>query len=131
MGKLTTYALLITGLILLFYFTGLLENTGTSTLLNMLLVPQGFNDSTFQDRFTLALEGIAVIGGAILIGTITRNLELAVMGAFTLWLSTLLFDFTRVAMRVYAQNPVIAILIFSPLLFLLFLTLMEWWRGRD
>ena len=132
MGKLTTYILVMSGLMILFYFTGLLENTGSSTLLDMLLNPAEYSseDSEFSVQLLLVLGGIAT-AGIIVIGIVTHNVELALMGTIAIWILNLLWDFLAVFNKVYSSNPVIAILLFSPVLFLFGITIIEWWRGRD
>lgn len=130
MGKLTTYILIMSGLMVLFYFTGLLENTGSSTLLGMLLDPAGYKTSSLNTQILLVLTGIAT-AGIIVIGIVTHNVELALMGTLAIWILNLLWDFVAVFNKVYSSNPVIAILLFSPILFLFGVTVVEWWRGRD
>jgi len=132
MGKLTTYIIVMSGLMLLFYFTGLLPKniTANSTLLNLLLTPEGMPEGTTSAEVILVLEGITAIG-IIAIGILTHNLELAVMGSFAMYLFNLLWDFLVVFDKVFSTNPVIAILLFSPLLLLYMVTILEWWRGRD
>lgn len=129
MGKLTTYIIVMSGLMLLFYFSGLLGDTPNSTLLDMLLSPEGFNVSDFNTQILLVLGGIAGIG--IIIGVVTQNIELVLMSPLAIWLMALLWDFLNVANKVYSTNPVIAVLLFSPILFLFGITIAEWWRGRD
>ena len=52
MGKLTTYILIMTGLMILFYFAGL---TDTSSLLNILLDPSGYENSGIVAQALLVL----------------------------------------------------------------------------
>lgn len=130
MGKLTTYILVMSGLMILFYFAGLLENTGSSTLLSMLLDPAGYKTSSLNTQIILVLTGIAT-AGIVVIGILTHNVELALMGSLAIWILNLLWDFIAVFNKVYSSNPVIAVLLFSPTLFLFGVTVVEWWRGRD
>ena len=130
MGKLAIYILVMSGLMLLFYSTGLLENTGSSTLLNMLLDPAGYKTSSLNTQLLLVLTGIAT-AGIIVIGILTRDVELALMGSLAIWILNLLWDFIAVFNIVYSLNPIIAILLFSPVLLLYGVTVVDWWRGRD
>ena len=130
MGKLTTYILVMSGLMILFYFAGLLEDTGSSTLLSMLLDPAGYKTSSLNTQILLVLTGIAT-AGIIIIGIVTHNVEWALMGTLAIWILNLLWDFVSIFNKVYSVNPVLAVLLFSPILFLFGITVVEWWRGRD
>ena len=113
---------------LLFYFTGITEQTGTTTLLNLLLNPEGFQETPITIKAIAVLTGI--LASAIVVGfAIAGNVELGVMVSFTTFLFNSLWDFLAVFNKVAAVNPVIAVLIFSPLLFLFIVTIIEWWRG--
>ncbi len=128
MGKFGTYILVMSGLMLLFYFTGITEQTGTTTLLNLLLNPEGFQNTPLAIKATAIFTGI--LASAIVVGfAIAGNVELGVMVAFTTFLFNSLWDFLAVFNKVASVNPVLAILIFSPLLFLFIVTTIEWWRG--
>ncbi len=128
MGKFGTYVLVMSGLILLFYFTGITEQTGTTTLLNLLLNPEGFQETPLAIKAVAVLTGI--LASAIVVGfAIAGNVELGVMVAFTTFLFNSLWDFLEVYSKVAAVNPPLAILVFSPLLFLFVVTTIEWWRG--
>ena len=128
MGKFGTYIIVMSGLMLLFYFTGLTEQTGTTTLLNLLLNPEAFQDTPIAIKATAVLTGI--LASAIVVGfAVAGNIELGVMVAFTTFLFNSMWDFLDVFNKVASVNPVIAILIFSPLLFLFIVTTIEWWRG--
>ena len=130
MGKLTTYLIIMSGLMLLFYFTGLLQDTGNSTLLTLLLNPEDLQDSGFKIQVFLVLEGIAAVA-VIAIGVITGNLELAVMAPFAIYLFNLGWDFLKVFTVVAEANPVFGTLIFAPVLLLYGVAIVEFWRGRD
>lgn len=131
MGKLTTYILVMSGLILLFYFTGLLpESTASNTLLTMLLNPNALSESPIGLDSKELLIGI-VAGGIIIGALLIANVELGIMAIFVVSISAFLWDFSSVFNRVYSENPVIAVLLFSPIMLLMIITLIEWWRGRD
>ena len=128
MGKLTKYIIIMSGLSLLFYFTGLLEQTPNSTLLNLLLDPVSFQNSTLVSKALLAIEGI--VAATIVVGiAIAGRIELAVISAFVVFAFNLFWDFVAVFAVVASVNPVIAILIFSPIFLLYTVTILEWWRG--
>ena len=128
MGKFGTYVIMMSGLMLLFYFTGLTNQTGTTTLLNLLLNPEEFQNTPIAIKATTVLTGI--LASAIVVGfAVAGNIELGVMVAFTTFLFNSLWDFIDVYSKVASVNPPLAILIFSPLFFLFVITIVEWWRG--
>lgn len=130
MGKLTTYIIIMSGLMLLFYFTGLLGDTPNSALLDYLLSTEELGTSSFNTQLLLVLEGIVAVG-IIVAAVFSLNVELVLMGTLAIWLMNLFWDFLKVFMAVYSVNPVIAMLLFSPVMILYGVTIVEWWRGRD
>ena len=128
----------MTGLMLLFYFGGLIQEetddgtcegqTPNSKLLNILLQPECMKDSTIGKKTILTLgsvAGVLVLAAAIFI----PNFELMVMGGFAIYFLTLLWDFMVVFQKVYEVAPVLAILIFGPLMFTFIIIIIDWWRG--
>ncbi len=55
--------------------------------------------------------------------------ELALVGPFAIFFFNLGWDILFVIVEVSKENPVLAILIFSPLLLVFITTIIEWWRG--
>ncbi len=128
MGKLTKYIIIMSGLVLLFYFSGLLDQTAHSTLLNLLLDPVGLQNTSWVVKAIAAIEGIAVVG--VIVGVaIAGRLELAVLAGFVAFAFNLFWDFVEVFSVIASANLVIAILFFSPILLLYVVTILEWWRG--
>lgn len=133
MGRMTTFIILSSGFLLLFYFGGLLDESASTgnLLLNLLLNPQDITISTFTEvslvdaLLTLGVAGIAV--GLVLAG----NLDLAVLASVSLALLTLLMSFIDVFAVVFNANPVMATLFLAPYILLMVTTTLEWWRGRD
>jgi len=132
MGKFTTFLLIMSGLMLLFHFAGLIETGATpnSALLNMLLDPSSFNLSSFYAQAALVFAAVGLLGG-IVIGILTRNIEMAIFAPFTVFMITLLWDFLAVFNVIRAENMVIAVLIFGPILFLFIVSGLDWMRGLD
>lgn len=140
MGKLTTYTIFMTGIMLLFYFTGLLQecgddglcqsNTPNSAMLNLLMNVDDLRDLTFSEKAILVLEGVSaalIIATGVFIG----NIELAAIGPFAIYYFNLGWDFLAVFNVVREANPVIATLIFAPFFYLYVIVIVDWWRGRD
>jgi len=140
MDKLTTYFLIMTGLMLMFYFGGLLQDcsndelckntTPSSMILNLILNPQNLQGSTLAVKIGLAMA-IAAGGAAIISGFVTKNFELVATSALATYLLSLGFDFITVFIKVYSVSNELALLIFSPVIFLYLLTVYDWFRGRD
>lgn len=130
MGKLTTYVLIMSGLVLLFYFTGILTDTANTTFLNLLLSPENLRATAFSTRIIAILEGV-VIGGILIGGLMMGNLEAMFKATFVIYLLNLLWDFIMIFNAVRSANVVLAILFFAPLLFLFYLTIIEWWGKHD
>ena len=135
MGKLSTYIIVMSGLMLLFYFTGLTSGTPNSTLLDLLLAPESMPEldepeGGISKEAILVFEGVAITA-AIVVGIVIGNVELALFGAFAVYFFNLGWDFLGVFNAVRAVNPVFAILIFAPILLLYVITMLEWMRGID
>ena len=139
MSKLITMVGIMTGLMLLFYFTGLIQEqtdegncegqTPNSKLLNILLQPQCMKDSTIGRKAVLvvgSVAGVLVIAAALFI----PNIELAIMGSLAIYFLTLLWDFMVVFQKVWESSPVFAILFFGPLMFIFIIVIIDRWRGR-
>ncbi len=128
MGKFGTYIIIMSGLTLLFYMTGLLPETANSVLLNFLLDPSAFQDSNLSIKALLAIE--AILASAIVVGfAVVGNIELGVMVSFSIAIFNILWDFIAIVTLVLSINPALGLLVFSPLLFLFVVTMLEWWRG--
>lgn len=128
MGKLTKYVIMMSGLTLLFYFTGLLNQTPNTTLLNLLLDPVSLENSTLALKGVVAIE--AIVASLIVVGfAAAGNVELGVMSAFAIFLFNLFWDFMAVVAIVSSANLVFGILLFAPLMLLFTVTILEWWRA--
>jgi len=139
MGKLLVYVTVMRGIMLLFYFGGLLgedySEDGTcggvspnSVLLNQLLRPEC--DTGLRNKIMLAVEGVLAIA-AIAIGFVTRDFEKVVMTPVAIYIFNLFWDFLIVFSIMRDTNPVLAILFFSPFIIYLPIAILDWWRGRD
>lgn len=141
MGKLTFYLVIMSGLTLLFYFGGLLQECGedglceattpNGQLLNILLHPENMRQSTLGDYVIGILAGLAVVGSLVLSGLVYERLEYAATAAFCGFLITVAWDFIAVFNVVREAVPVLAVLIFAPFLLVFIPTILEFLRGRD
>ncbi len=140
MGRLTTYTIMMSGLMLLFYFGGLLTtcddngmceaNSPNSQLLNFLMRPERSRSSIIGVKGVLILQGVSA-AALILLGVFIGNVELAVMGSFAIYYFNLGWDFLAVFNVMREAAPVLAVLLFAPALFFYVIIIIDWWRGRD
>lgn len=138
MSKLTTYTILMTGFMLLFYFTGLLQEcdqdglckntTPNSQLLNLALHPSSIKDMALGQKVVLVLGGVGA-AAALVTAAFISNIRLAVLGSFAVYYFNLGWDFLAVYRKVYQVNPVIAVLLFSPFLIMFCIAVIDWWGG--
>ena len=129
MGKMTTYMLVMSGILVLMYYSGMIP-TG-NTLLVFLLNPNTMQNASISNTIIVALQltGIAAISIA---GFRVNRPELIAAGTVAVLLFDLGFNFITVYGKIVSINPSftpVATLIFSPLLFLYVVTIFEWWRG--
>lgn len=128
MAKFTNYVIIMSGFVLLFYVMGLLGDTPNSTLLNLLLDPSSMQNSSLSILAFAAIE--AILATAVVVGfAVAGNIELGVMVAFSIALFNMLWDFISVINLLSAYIGPISLLVFSPLLLLFMVTMLEWWRG--
>jgi hypothetical protein len=122
----TTYLLLFSGLSLLFYFAGLVEDSNPFIII--LLHPENMTTTAFYATLLTAIGGGATV---IFIGWVTKDLELAAMTAVTGAMIPLLWNFIAVFSKMYAINAVLSLLFFAPILLLFIVNMIDFWRGRD
>jgi len=137
MGKLTVYILVMSGIMLLMYYGGMID--GTDSLLTLLLNPQNISFSSFfTDNIVAVIEGLA--GAAIGLALIASGKpELAAMSVLAIYLGDLGFNFIKVFNKLasigaaegstFGNYLPLAILLFAPIILLFCVTLAEWWRG--
>jgi hypothetical protein len=133
--KLAVYLLVMAGLTLLFYMTGLIGqnpnnlDSPNSAFLKLLLDPEGLRETSLWTNLLLVLEGFAAVG-VFIAGILSRDVGFGVAGVFALFLINLLWDFIEVVAVVMSYNPVIALLVFAPLMVLYVLTWVEFVTQR-
>lgn len=120
----------MTGLLVLFYFAGLLPESTTFDLLNLMMNPTNFPNLSVSTKTIVAIEGIA-LAGAIVVGIFARDVQFAVMGTLMVFFFNLLWDFIAVITRVQQENAVVSTIVFGSLLFGFVITAIDWWRGTD
>jgi len=131
MGKMTTYLLVMSGIMVLMYYGGLID--GGDTLLTLLLNPAGITYSNFfQTNIISVIEGLAALGVTIGLA-LSGKPELGVMGGLAIFIADLGFNFVKVFVKLASMGGgnylPLAVILFAPLLVLFGLTIAEWWRG--
>jgi hypothetical protein len=127
MGKIGTYSIIFSGLITLYYFTGLID--ASSSFLGLLLNPSSIQTASWT---TVTLATLVAGGGiaAIAIAVWIKNIELSVMTVIVPLLAALMWDIIGVYNKIAQYNYVLATIFCAPFLFLFALALIDWWRGR-
>ncbi len=134
MGKISTYIMMLSGVILLFAYAGLLqEGTLLGTLINF-LNPDTFQASSYFVRISLAISTITITGIAIgfLVQGRTELIVKGGLGTLLLGIGWSLLDIYNV-IKVADSSPFIwvARLLIAPLLVVYILAVIEWITGTD
>ena len=130
MSRLTVYLGILSVTLIAAYLLGLIDNTGTSTILNWLVNPESFLQTNFYSEL-LVLIGLAAVS-IITIGFFTiQRTDLAI---FSVMVGLLLFvgkDLITIYQNIKVINADFALLFFSPFLLIYILTVIEWWRTSN
>lgn len=130
MGRLNFFVVVMTGLMGLFYFTGLLETNTNLQLLNFFLDPFNFQSSSFGLAVLTTVEAVALVS-AIVIGFFTSKPDLVFFVAPSIFIFNLMFDFLSVVSRVSSVNEVVGTLLFGTVFISFSLVVLDWWRKGD
>lgn len=128
MGKLTTYLLGMTATIIIFYLFGLVQNTFSSMILDLLFNPTNLQNSALW----IKIIGIGASAATFLItiyGVATKN-DLLVVAPMIVVLLNFLADYLVVYNLVVSYTHwAVGLLFISPFMVLYMFTVIEWWRG--
>jgi len=130
-GKLAISIALMGGMILLFYFGGVITDTASSTLLTLILNPEGLEDSEFI-ALVVGITGTVVALLSFVIAKLT-NTDLwyfvPLVGVFL----TFGWDFLKVysALAGSELGRLLAIMLFGPIMVIYVIGVVEWWRGIE
>lgn len=131
MGRLVTYTFMICGLIVLLWLGGVYDPSSSTSLLSLLLNPSNAASTTFW----LSLKGgIAQTSLIIVVGYLTKDIDKTAATAMITTISIMLWEVTSVISLTASTHWIGAILqwlIFAPLMFVLMITFVEWWRLKD
>jgi len=133
MGKLTTYLIMTSGLMLVFYVMGINSTGATGALLNFVLNPEILSTGGIWTTIIAAFTGLATVG--IFVGLIaTGNGGIVMNIAFYTFISAALWDITKIYSTLQAQGEggqILAFFIIAPIVILLALTIFEAVNNRD
>lgn len=132
MGRAVTVLMVMAGMMVVFHLAGLIEpgTTPNSVLLQYLLDPSGAPLTSIWSTIFAAIS-LASLAGGVVVGLLTRNIELSVMVTITTFLFTLVWDFLVVVNVIASVSPALAVIIFGPTFLILAVTMVDFWRGRD
>lgn len=127
MEKTWNYLFIISGMMLVFYFTGL--STSSGTMLSFMLNLQNVNTTQWWLVVTGLLSGTSA--ATIIIGFVSKNVELALMAPLALFLLISGWDAIKIFIFLASLNYVIATLFIAPFMLMYIMVIIEYWRGRD
>lgn len=132
MGKLSTYLITMSGIIIISYAFGLLQNTFTSAILNVVFNPTSAETSALFQFLLQPGTGFIALALSIVVTAIvqvTKN-DFMIIAPIVAVLLNFMFDFLAIFQVIAAAtHTIVATMIFSPLIVLYFFTVIEWWRG--
>jgi hypothetical protein len=124
MNQMTTFLIAVCGLSIMFFLFGL---TPTDSFIGQLMHPESMTLATFG----LTLLTLITATTGIILGIVYKNAELAVMSTVTPIVAALLYNISSVITVFMGISAVFTIIIFSPLMVVMIVTLIDYWRGRD
>jgi len=131
MSKVTTAFFMMAGISLIFYLFGLIQDS--NSLINIVLNPQ----ELFTLSYWLTLQGAitgAGLAAGVIIGIVSKNIELTAMIGAATFMFNLFMDFGDVIATVYAVGGaaglVLSLIFFSVPFAYTSIAVVDWWRGR-
>jgi len=135
MAKLAKYLLITSGLLLLFYFGGVItQDYGgiTINLLKILLDPENISWNSLLSSITLGsiLTIVAATGIAIAALAFQRP-DMVILAPIVMLFRDLILALVDIYNQIPATFKPVGVLIFAPIIVLLFMVMIDWWRGVD
>lgn len=136
MGKLINLIAILIFIDLLFIITGQLtinDTNPSSLILKAIIDPQTIlSTDFFKTFFVVAGVSVLTIGGAVLVGIINKaGIDILGFATATVLLTGLAGDYITIWNILRAANPILATLIFAPIIVIFIFVLVEWVRGKD
>jgi len=133
MAKLAKYLLITSGILVLMYFGGVIGETGT--LLSLLLHPENLTINGILESITLtAISQLTLAAGIIILALAYQRPDMIILSPISLMFFELITDILFVYNKIIDINTdykIIGIILFAPIIVLLFLVVVDWWRGTD
>lgn len=131
MSKLLTYIAILSVIIILFHLSGIITGTPLSFFADAVLRPESLRTNQFYTTVYGAILAI-LVGSSIVIGLfIPQRLDIIVLVPVAIMLFLVGWDLFVVYNTLRMINDALALVIFSPLMIIYILTVVEWWRGKD
>lgn len=124
MGRLANFVLLMGGVTLSYYLSGLIGPESSliiKFILSVSTVPSGV-------LFALLFAGVSIVGA---IAGFLRNPSFASRATIIIPLFIFFFDFIGVFNVTSQANPILALIVIAPLMLLFTFTVFEWIGGTD
>ncbi len=133
MGKFVSYFAILVAIDLMFLVTGQLAlNSNLSLIVGALIDPSNIDiSSLFINIFIAGGLALVALGAAVLVGIVSRTENLIYVGIAITLANLLIGDFITIFNNLRAYNPVLAIMVMSPLMILFVIIMLEWARGKD
>ena len=131
MGKMITFLSILIFVDILFIATGQLaiESTG-SLIASAILNPESLKDSNFWLSFITGLSALAV-ATVVVVGLITKPSDITIFIGMGLTLSVLIGDYISIFSYLRDANPLLATILFAPIMIIFGFVVLEWVRGKD
>ena len=133
MGKMLIFFGIVMGILILFHYTGLIEEGKGSVLLGYVLDPESIEDfdwiKTIKDNMLGIGTATVLIAAAIITGTV--ELALFAPMAILLWniILDLLVVYDKIASIGTLGQPLAIIFLAVPIVSFI-IVVVDWWRGR-
>jgi len=136
MGKMINFLVILIFIDLLFIVTGQLvitETNPSSLILQAILDPETIlSTQFFATFFTVAGVASILTVGAVVTGIINKaGIDIIGFASATVLLTGLAGDYITIFNLLRVQNPILATLLFGPIIVLFIFVLVEWVRGKD
>lgn len=131
MGKLITFLSILIFIDILFIATGqlTLESTG-SLIIEAIINPESLTTSNFWLSLISSLS-LLTIGAIVVVGLITKPSDITIFIPMGITLAVLVGDYLSIFLYLRDANPLLATLLFLPVMLIFTLVVVEWVRGKD
>jgi hypothetical protein len=132
MGKLLNFISLMSGLVLIFYFGGMLTGTATSELLSLSLDPSNLQNRDWV-KIVFSVSAVVISLASTFVSR-SINSDFFLMIPFVTIFLNFGWDFLVIYQTLVAQSEIsglIGAMVFGPLMLMYVVAVVEWWRGLE